>query len=349
MREMSVRSWVAGALSVMTSVVGCGESGRIDIYLCEDPCGNGQPGTTCEDPCGACRGQCVPLPPIDFDGPVLLWTGTELEAPECPARAPALAYEGHAHLDTSQECPPCACSEPSCVPPSGLTASTNVCPGGGTQTAFEAPASWSGACTSPTTVPPDLLASVTIAPVTTSPCEPLPQPAPSWEFYSPWGTFARACRGKVSEGMCRDPGLTCEPTAEPPPPGFRQCLVHVLPSDGADVQCPAGYPEKQVFWGDLDDTRECTKCQCTETAPSSCSAMLSYYEDEACTAPLGSTTIGTGPNPPCADVQMPGAALASMKAEWLVNEPGACAASGGEALGKVEPLDPRTFCCQPSP
>ena len=304
-----------------------------------------------ECPGSACPGECVPLPPFGFDGPALLWIGPEPQVPECPARAPVEVYEGRAGLDASHECPPCECSQPVCELPSGITASTlNACPNdgpGATLTDFAPPPSWDGSCTSPTTVPPNLLGSMTVQDVTERPCEPVPQTVPHGTSPFSWGVVARACRGEAIDTVCNDPGLTCLSSAEPPPPGFRQCIMYLGPDDGAGVQCPDNYPELHVFFGAVEDTRSCTECTCTQTAPSTCIAYLSTFQDTSCNTPLISSPIGTEV-PLCTDV-MPGVALGSMQATWTTNQPGTCAASGGESIGEVKPKDPRTFCCQPSP
>jgi hypothetical protein len=290
----------------------------------------------------ACPGECVRLPPLDFSDPVLLWTGKPMDAPQCPARAPVNVYEGHADLDDSHECPPCACTEPACVLPAGVTASSSAMCQGPAYTSFEASPSWDGACTSPAVVP--ALGSVTMAPVTARPCAPVqPETPHDGPWGSPWSTFVRACGGEAMNGLCNDPGLLCMPSAEPPPPGFRQCIMY---SRDGDPACPADYPDKFLFHGGLEDTRECTPCTCTETAPSTCIGWLSLYEDAACGAPLLSSMVGDTPT--CLDTA-PGAQLGSMEGSWLVNEPGSCGASGGVSLGEAKPLEPRTFCCQPPP
>lgn len=338
-------AFVMGPVAISTCTIGCGVSGRIDLYTCEDPCGNGQPGTSCDDPCGDCVGQCVTLPPLDFNGPALLWTGPKHMAPECPARAPVPVYEGHADLDASNHCPPCACTEPACVPPAGLTVSDEICPGGGTEVPFDPPSDWSGACTSPGTVPADSLASVTIEPITARPCVPIDPEVPQ-DFQDPWGTFARACMGEVSGGRCRDPGLTCVPTAEPPPPGFRMCIMYTRADD---PECPKAYPHEVTLFGGLDDTRECTACECAEAVASECVGLLSLYQDAACMTLLGSFMMNLGTNPPCHDNGMQGAELAGMEVTWDTNEPGKCGTSGGMPQGEAKPTDPRTFCCQSPP
>ncbi|MCC6556375.1 MAG: hypothetical protein IT372_25730 [Polyangiaceae bacterium] len=341
-----VRNVAAALALVGAGLLGCAETGRIDLYTCKDPCGNGQPGTSCEHPCGDCRGQCVPLPPADFSDPVLLWTGSDVDAPQCPPHAPVPFYEGHAGFDPGNYCPACECSPPACMFPSRMTASDQTCPGGGTQTKFEAPPFWTGACFSPPAVPVDLAASVTAQPVTEHPCQPVGPPVPT-SLDRTWSTFARACKGQVYDGRCRDPGMTCEPTAEPPPPGFRHCIMYTR--DG-DPTCPASYPEELTFYGGLDDTRACAPCECTQTAPSECVATITTYHGAKCAGFIfASFAMDLGSSAACMDNGMSSAGLGSMSAIWLVNEPGECAASGGEASGEATPTDPRTFCCQAAP
>jgi hypothetical protein len=191
----------------------------------------------------------------------------------------------------------------------------------------------------------DQLASVTIQPLTERPCAPVPPEVPQ-TFDKTWGLFARACMGEVFDGKCRDPGMTCEPTAEPPPPGFRQCIQYTREGDPA---CPDTYPDKFTFFGGLADTRECSPCECTQTVASDCVGLFSLYQGEACTTLLESTMMGLGGNPLCKDIGMPGAGLGSMKGTWVTNEPGQCVASGAVPQGEAMPLDPRTFCCQAPP
>ncbi|HSN98295.1 MAG TPA: hypothetical protein VLS89_08350 [Candidatus Nanopelagicales bacterium] len=296
-----------------------------------------------------CPGACVPLPPLGFDGPALLWFGPEAQAPECPARAPVKVYEGYGDLQASHECPPCACSQPTCQLPAGVTASdTASCQGPGF-TAFDAPAAWSGAClTAPSVIGSSDLRSVTLEPVTERPCEPVPQPVPTDLGPFSWSVIARACRGEAIDTVCGDPGLTCLPSAEPPPPGFRQCIMHLVPDDGSGVQCPADYPDLHVFYASVEDERACTECTCTQTAPPQCEVLFSTYQDQTCGQVLLSTVVATNPTA-CWDIASPTATLGSMAATWTMNEPGSCEPSGGASIGEVKPKGPRTFCCQPPP
>ena len=184
------------------------------------------------------------------------------------------------------------------------------------------------------------LGSVTIDPVTVRACEPVQQ-VPR-DFSGTWGQSAFACTGEAIPGACGEPGLACLPTSEPPPLGFQQCLVY---NREGDPLCPPEYPEKRVLYGGLDDTRSCTACECAETAPSTCAASLSIYQQPGCGAWILSTMVLTGSRS-CHDVADP-VQLGAMGASWITNEPGSCAASGGVPTGEAKPLDRRTFCCLP--
>ncbi|WP_236644054.1 hypothetical protein [Sorangium cellulosum] len=309
----------------------------------------------------SCPCECTSVPPLGFTDPVLLYIGSELSAPECPPlSAPAKVYEGHADLDVPYECPACRCSEPTCGLPSVLRASDAPLCQGPTFTAFGAPTGWDGSCVAATAVPDERLASLVIAPVTATACEPIePEPVPRRSardgFISPWKTLARACKGDpiavddedvfgdTDEPVC-PAGEKCWPAPEPPPPGFRQCIMYL---GGGEPVCPDDYPLMHVFYRDFEDTRECTPCACTPTGESSCSASVSAYADDACTDAFASHAVGTEAGL-CVDV-MEGVALKSMSATWTTHRPGTCETSGGELLGEATPTHPSTFCCQPLP
>ncbi|MCC6559589.1 MAG: hypothetical protein IT372_42265 [Polyangiaceae bacterium] len=292
-----------------------------------------------------CPGQCVPLPPLGFDGPSLLWVGPESELPECPTDAPKRVYLGYGDVDDSAQCPSCACTEAACVLPSWVSADTLTCPGGGTTTEYTMPASWDGACTTVSPAPPAPVESLTTGPVAVRPCEPVAPGVPAGGAPKlPPPLMARACEGEVVDTVCNDPALTCVPAAKPPPPGFRQCISWIR--DGAP-SCPTDYPDPLTFYKDIRDTRLCSPCECTETSPSNCAAQVTFYEDSAC------MTFITTANPiinasDCVPV-VPGSTPGSLNAAMVTDEPGTCVASGGVLLGQVERIEPTTFCCQPLP
>ncbi|HSO00552.1 MAG TPA: hypothetical protein VLS89_19805 [Candidatus Nanopelagicales bacterium] len=324
-------NWSIVGVVLAMAAQGCG----LYPYRCEDY-------SECTPEVAACTGECVPLPPLDFNGPALLWIGKESAAPECPGRAPRRVYEGYADLDASNQCPACTCSEPACVLPEGVTASSSPTCLGPTFTAFDAPANWDGVCASPTTV--DALSSVLIAPTTVRPCAPVVEEPPQNNFPpSSWGTYARACAGEAIPNVCGDPGLTCLPTAEPPPPGFRQCIMYL---GAGDPECPEDFPEEHQLYGDLEDTRGCTACECVQAAPSECTASMSIYQAQGCGSWIFSSMITDQPS--CFPVP-PGVSLGGMDAAWITNDPGSCVAVGGAPVGEAKPIEPRTFCCQPLP
>ncbi|WP_437661204.1 hypothetical protein [Sorangium sp. So ce1182] len=331
---------VAGCTVVLGGEVACSSHDCRETFTC--PC------------------ECTPVPPLGFTDPVLLYVGSELSVPECPPDSPATVYEGHADLDLPHECPACRCTEPTCDLPSVLRASDSRLCQGPSFTTFGAPAGWDGSCVSATAVPDERLASLLIAPVTTTPCAPVqPEPAPlrsaGGGFVSSWKTFARACKGdpldlddeevfgNSDEPVCAA-GEKCWPASSPPPPGFRQCIMYL---GHEEPVCPDDYPLQHVFYRDFEDTRACTPCACTPTGESSCSAFVSAYTDEDCSGEFATHSVGTEAGL-CVDV-MAGVALKSMSATWTTNRPGACEANGGELFGEITPAHPSTFCCQPLP
>lgn len=318
------------------------------------------PGTTCptgsdggaDAPIGSCNGQCLPGSPAGWTAPLLLWTGAEADAPPCPAGAPVIAYEGNADLSTANPCGACSCAPPSgaCSLPATLTANDAPCgqlTASTAQQPFDPPSPWDGSCTAYDAIPAaaqpcgsgPCVASIVIAPLglTETECAPVVQPAPAGGAAS-WGTFARACTN-LEPPLCDSGSGFCVPSFY----GQFACIYHE-----GDVDCPISfspYSDKHVFYGSLDDTQTCTPCACGAPAGSGCEALVSVYTD-ACTTLLDATEI-TETAALCLDVP-PGSALASKASTPATYTPGACQASGGEAMGEAQPGAPSTFCCLPS-
>jgi hypothetical protein len=293
-----------------------------------------------ECPGNSCPGECVPLAPVDFDGPFLLWVGSPADAPGCPAHAARKVYDGHADLAGGFRCPSCECLPAACAMPAGLTTSPVSCVANGQQTPYSLPPTWNGACSA--LDPPVIgqLGSVTIAPTSVIPCEPVVD-IPQSLLGSPWIRAAFACTAEAIPGACGDSTLACVPTSKPPPPGFRQCLVY---NRDDEPTCPAEFPEQQTVYGDLEDTRSCSPCTCEQTAPSECVAAVTTYADAVCSMPIATNPVDDAPS--CHDVPA-ATTLASVSASWIVENPGACEAVGGEQVGAATPLDKRSFCCAP--
>ncbi len=296
-----------------------------------------------------CPGQCVPLGPAAWSEPTLLWMGNPGEAPECPPSAPVGDIPMFAKLTAPNVCGACACDAPSgsCALPTTLTAASSQCPGdapGVSHTSFDAPAGWSGDCTAESPILANqkcngvnCVQSLTIAPLalTEAPCGVSVEPVASKLPYT-WGTVARTCRG-AAFGTCATPSEVCTP---PAPPGFAQCLVQY-----GERECPAAYPDRHVFYYGVADTRACTPCACGEPVGSTCTAQLSVFKDSACSGLSGTYGIDAS-GPKCFDM-LSGVALGSKLATAPAYAPGACQASGGEAIGDAVPDEPSTFCCLP--
>jgi hypothetical protein len=301
-----------------------------------------------------CKGECVPIGTVGFRRePLLLWFGNPLNPQPCPDHAKSEFWVGYTGLIAEPECPTCTCGTSQCEMPLGLAATTDQMCQGPDFTPLDAPPDWDGSCISPATLPAGSFGALAIAPPTAGACVPIAVPTPpkATGEYS-WTTLARACDGLV-DGVCRSSDEMCSPTAKPPPPGFRQCIWYEDDIDEADLPtCPMAYPEQFVFYDDVDDQRDCTKCTCGPPLGTQCTAAVSAYQDTACGASMfplfKDLAIGLGDGPQCV-ATMGGAALGAISASWAVNEPGACVPSGGDPYGEARPNKPRVFCCQPPP
>jgi hypothetical protein len=331
-----------------------------EFYSCPNPVedhvdADGRPDpcfTRSERPSDAgvpCSGECVPLAPAGWSDAMLLWSGPVFAAPPCPDRAPSPAYQGWADL-VPAGCSECACDSTSgsCALPSAFVASSETCPGdgpGAVHTFFTTPDPWDGSCTAQGAVPAGQLCngvpcvrSLTIDPLTMteSACTPSQTPVPK----SSWQTAAVACRGTAMP-PCTDPGTLCVPAAEPPEEGFSLCIFNE-----GDRDCPPAWPDRHVFFKDFDDSPMCTPCACSDPIGGACSALVSVYQDNACSAPLVSYfATSADPAAQCHSV-FAGAALGSKAVTDVSYQPGSCTPSGGDLVGAPLPIEPSTFCCR---
>lgn len=306
-------------------------------------------------PSPGCAGRCLPEPPAGWTAPLLLWTGAETDAPDCPDVAEAVGYEGYAGLTAEPaSCGACSCDPPAgtCGLPKTITASPADC--GDTspyQTVLEAPADWDGGCISPATIPAGALCggtpcvnalTIPLPAVQEEGCAPMQAAAPQDPAAPSWSLFGRACAtGAV--GQCGTTGETCGPANAQ---GFLHCVYH----DG-DVACPSvsPYTDRLVFYQGIEDTRGCSACGCGSPEGSDCSAKLSVCKDAVCADCFEQTLIDSADpsGSKCHEVKL-GVALGSMTIDSVTYTPGQCQPSGGEATGSATPSLPSTFCCLPS-
>jgi hypothetical protein len=323
--------YLKGLALVTAASVGC-TSGTIDIYTCDE-----QPTSESEPHCCP-KGECVPMAPLGWEGPVLLWEGAEEDAPGCPARAAVTLYEGHGGLLATPQCPTCWCEPAPCVL-SGLVASDSfMCAPGAPEAEYPAPNGWQGECVSPATVPASQLGSISFPPPSLAPCVSVTGPVITQGNYG-WGTFARACGTAIPLVQC-DGQQLCVPTSEPPPPGFRQCVFA-----RGEQECPARFPDRHMYYNAIDESEvECSACACTDPEGGDCQALVHAFADAMCADELGSVMV-TLASPQCVDPP-DGSPLSAMAAEWIVTEPGSCIPQGGQPIGSAKPADPATFCCE---
>lgn len=302
----------------------------------------------------ACEGACVPLAPLSWQGPALVWVGPVGAAPGCPDDAPvqglASGYHGLDGLDAGPaSCGACSCAgaDGGCALPEHMTASNTGCDGGGApvpvQLPFDPPPAWDGGCSSfdkiqPAPCPgPGCIRSVTSDPLTlTESCAPETAPA-SPTPPAGFSTDAVACLG-VTYPTCGDPGLTCAPIGA----SFRTCIFQL----GQGEACPDSYPMPLLVAEGLDDKRACTPCACAPAAGGNCRATLSVDVDAVCSFSQFTTNLGTTSQ--CFDLAQPAAPLGSKSLTKMQYTPGTCSPSGGESTdGGVVATGVATFCCLP--
>lgn len=288
-----------------------------------------------------CPGPCVPLPPLGWSLPVLLWSGPQFEAPECPAdQASSVQYEGHADPNEPPECPSCSCEPPTagCELPLFLTVSTqDYCIEDPLAVTYD----FSGLdpdeiCNTDNAMPAGLIKSLMVGPLlmTESGCKSVTTLLPK-SGDAAWKTFARACGYEISP--CLDPRALCVSTTELPS-GFSQCIYR-----SGEHECPSGYPNRRVFYDEVNESRRCSECSCGAPSGGECSAYVRVYHDAMCTTVVAGYLLTS--KMWCTDIYE-NSPLAGKTATTPVYEPGACEPSGGELIGSAELIGPSTFCCQ---
>ena len=264
---------------------GCGTE-SLDLSASET-----SPGPPCPTQ-QTCPDRSVPLPPLGWSLPVLLWAGPQFEAPECPAdRAGGVQFEGYADPSEPPECPACSCEPPiaTCELPSILIVGTQTC-------GVEDPApllyDYSGLVPDPTICitsnpfPAGMIHSLAIGPLTMteSGCKPVATLLPRSGDASP-KTFARACG--LEPSPCLDPAAFCTATA-PPAPGFSQCLYQQ-----GEHECPSGYLNRHLFYDEISDSRRCSECSCKPPEGGECTAFVTLYKDITCTLVVAGSSMSS--------------------------------------------------------
>jgi hypothetical protein len=318
----------------------------------------------CEDPdCQAY--ECVDPIPAGWETPgyVALYEGFASQTPpDCPTDMPTEVYEGNATLNAQPAlCSPCGCAAPTgqdCQLLTDLDTATKPGiqamqvsnqPCGQTATQINTltvPNPWGGACYHDESFPggqsclgaPCNQSVNSAAPTVTggtcmatggSPTKPPVQ----------WSSRALACHGSRQGGGCPSPQVCLPKPASP----FKS---RVCIEKTGDVECPAGTPftKKGVYYGDVDDTRDCSGCACGSPSGGSCEITVTLYSDPtagACVTPVGSFKAGQ-----CFDLV--GNPAVRGRTDQITKAPsGATCQPSQQSMpfGSVTPKDATTFCC----
>jgi len=148
--------------------------------------------------------------------------------------------------------------------PTTWTVTSDSCAGGGVNTTFDPPASWEGGCSATNSIPAGLQCGgvpcvggiyISAPTIEEPPCTPHgsdPPPGPAHLVPGGFGApFARAC-ARAPWPACEGENEVCLPLSGAP---FATCLMHE-----GDEPCPEGWPDKRLFYGQVDDQRQCEAC-----------------------------------------------------------------------------------------
>src|SRR5262249_33945694 len=148
--------------------------------------------------------------------------------------------------------------------------------------------------------------------------------------------LGRACGDPPQTAGGCSTGQMCLPKPSPP---FASglCIEHP-----GDVLCPAGaFAAKHVFYGGVNDMRNCDACTGGGALGGSC-ATVTVYSSATCTnAPIATIKDGS-----CAAI----ASNPDVAGRKLTIGPvtgGSCAPLGGTPIGTATESNPTTFCCIP--
>jgi hypothetical protein len=289
-------------------------------------------------PTDECNGGCIPEAPADFEGPFLTFIGGN-DPPGCGGAYGDEGPTGSAGLVApAANCSSCTCesSSNSCAAFVNLEANGNAtCSAGGCTNAFnQACSELAVACLTDEIMTP-VQASVPANAGACSPSAQDPDVDPP-EF----AQFAHSC---APDDALEPTGCESDQLCAPDGPfNGSYCVTRQGTHD-----CPAGsYSERRVFFGDVEDSRDCSPCACDRD----CDYTVELFPDAdtTCAGAASATLSIDSPNEleeasNCAVA--PVGAGGTLRAAFSVTGGGTCAASGGQPVGSATGSDPITFCC----
>ncbi len=275
---------------------------------------------------------CLPLVPNGWYGPLAVHEGYGGgAAPPCSGDFPNKIYDGLSNPDAPSA--QCSCS---CSAPAGVTCSAPQTKFFDDPTCLLTCGSPNGdgalTCAKPGTTYCDAKKisafSVTASTASGGTCTPSRTAAvPPMT----WGAQIRLCGRANVAASCADG--TCVGATLPPFDATNRCVLRP-----GTWECPAGYPQRRVFYEGGSDTRSCSSCTCGAAAGVTCEASVSTYGSSSCSGA------------PTTTKRVPVACTSTTGVERLsVSTPtptgGSCPTSGGVPLGSFTPETPSTVCC----
>jgi hypothetical protein len=287
-----------------------------------------------EEPPPTCSGAfaCVPPAPPSWNGPLELYAGAAGTPPACSMHF-VDAYDGVGELNAPPATCGCSCGSP-----------TVTCTAGGLTL-------YDGACTS--TTPCDMVpladgacvevnangkcSFTTLSAILSAPQVASASCAAQGSKTVPpaaWGLQARACASSVAlEKLDCTGGAVCAPQPQSP---FE---AKVCVAATGQQACPSGpYSVQHVFYGGVDDTRDCSACTCPAPANASCASSAVAYisSDGSCSGMTTTVASGCGQLLTPKDVRL-----------TVTPSSGGCGSGQSAPTGTADPTQPTTFCCLP--
>lgn len=330
-----MRRFTLAAVTFLQGAVACGSIWGFEDPLPLDVTSGGSPdsgtsegGAVVETPVapGDPTRTCVPLPPVDWDGPLIIYEGmgTPLpDAPDCPADYRD-AYDGNLQLVAPDAACQCECgpeeggdciatltffAEKTCAKPCDGT-TQQVIP----RECTSIPAACGGA---------KLKTTAKLGSCTPTMRSKKVDP-PVWQAR---GRVCAAPPGRTQAGCPSDRIAT--PTTRLPFATNTYCIART----GEDA-CPATYPARRVFYAGMNDSRDCS-CACKTPAGGSCDGKVTAADnDSSCKG----GERGVSNDDACYETKKPGAKFEA------VTTPNHCAPES-LAKGSATPTTPTTVCC----
>lgn len=306
-------------------------------------------------------GTCVPKIPEGWMGPATLHHGWDIEIPACPEDS--IMMEGYGE-PPPPTCFECGCSTPKSV--CGLSPEWTISSRGcddfnaGVKWDFSPSPDWDGTCNGEKALPEGKLCgtegfcakSISIAPPKVEQidksCAPFvkePEEMPVPKLHNnalsggPDVPIGRVCIDKQAADL-----PTCGVNSE------NVCVeiplnMACVAREG-DHACPEGWPQKNLYYQNIDDQRVCSECSCGPVEGASCTRKYQIFTDGMCTpsAEYAALTYEDSTLPKCFLIN-PGMSVGSKAVELVENVLGACAPSGGQPIGDVKLEKPFTVCC----